>query len=111
MPVTVLEAMAAGLPVVSTDVGGVASVVTDGATGTLVRASDANALAAAMAAYAASTDRRRQHGAAGRARAVAHFSLAAMVSAYVRLYDELLGQRAGAVRADALAGLAGHKEN
>ncbi len=111
MPVTLLEAMGAGLPVVSTDVGGVASVVTDGVSGTLVRAGDPQALATALARYVANADLRRQHGDAGRARAVAHFSLEAMVSAYVHLYDDLLGRSAGAIQSPGLPGLIGHKEN
>jgi sugar transferase (PEP-CTERM/EpsH1 system associated) len=111
MPVTLLEAMAAGLPVVATDVGGVASVVTDGATGTLVPPGDLQALAAALAGYAANGDLRRQHGDAGRARVVAHFSLGNMVSAYVQLYDELLGRPASATQSHGLPGLIGHKEN
>jgi glycosyltransferase involved in cell wall biosynthesis len=111
MPVTLLEAMGAGLPVVSTAVGGVVSVVTDGVTGALVRAGDPQALATSLARYVANADLRRQHGDAGRARAVAHFSLEAMVSAYVHLYDDLLGRPAGAMQSPGLPGLIGHKEN
>lgn len=93
MPLTLLEAMAAGLPIVATEVGDVALVVEHGATGTLVPAADPVALANAMAAYAADERLRRLHGDAGRSRAEARFSLRAMTSAYESLYDEVLGPR------------------
>lgn len=91
MPVTVLEAMAAGLPVVATRVGGNASVVMSGKTGTLVPASDPQALAAAIGAYVADEKLRHRHGDAGRARAAARFGLGTMTAAYEALYDHLLG--------------------
>lgn len=109
MPVTLLEAMAAGLPVVATDVGDVASVVADGVTGTLVPAHDPPALAAALGSYLADENRRRAHGDAARTRAVERFGLGAMVSAYVSLYDELLGTtHAAPLRA--VPALTEHKE-
>lgn len=111
MPITLLEAMAAGLPVVATDVGGVASVVETGVTGTLVPAGDPRALATALRAYVADEKLRRRHGDAGCARVAAHFSLRAMVSAYVALYDELLGRQTGALQPRVMSGLTGHKEN
>ena len=111
MPLTLLEAMAAGLPVVATDVGGVASVVEAGVTGTLVPAGDPHALAEALSAYAADENLRRQHGKAGCARVAAQFSLSTMVSAYIALYDEELGRRAHALQPRAMTGMTGHKEN
>lgn len=90
MPVTLLEAMAAGLPVVATDVGGIASMVQDGVTGTLVPAGDPHALARALGTYLMSENLRRRHGEAGCARVATRFSLGAMVSAYAGLYDGLL---------------------
>jgi sugar transferase (PEP-CTERM/EpsH1 system associated) len=93
MPLTLLEAMSAGLPVVATAVGDVAMVVEDGVTGTLVPVANPVALASAVAAYAADERLRRLHGEAGRARAEAHFSLRAMTSAYESLYDEVLQPR------------------
>lgn len=98
MPVTLLEAMAASLPVVSTNVGGIASVVEDGKSGTLVPARDPRVLANALAAYVADGDLRRQHGSAGHARATTQFSLRAMLSAYSALYDGLLDPRRGVVQ-------------
>lgn len=111
MPGVVLEAMASGLPVVATDVGGVSEVVEAGVTGTLVPAGDPHALAAALHAYVADEQLRRRHGDAGCARVAAHFSLRTMVSAYVALYDELLGRRTSAVQPRVVSGLTGHKEH
>jgi sugar transferase (PEP-CTERM/EpsH1 system associated) len=93
MPLTVLEAMASGLPVVATNVGGVSEVVDDGVTGTLVASGDPAAFARALGAYVRDGNLRRQHGRAGRARVETQFGLSAMVSAYSALYDELLGGR------------------
>lgn len=91
MPGVLLEAMASGLPVVATDVGGVAEVVADGVTGTLVAPADPAALAAALDRYVRDPELRQQHGRAGLARVETTFSLPAMISAYTALYDELLG--------------------
>lgn len=88
-PVTILEAMATGLPVVASRVGGIPEVVDDGATGLLVPPSDAQALADALAAYATDPALAARHGAAGRQRVERSNSIAAMVSGYARLYDSL----------------------
>lgn len=96
IPLTVLEAMAAGLPVVATDVGGVGEAVIDGSTGTLVPPSDPAALATALGCYVRDEDLRQQHGRAGRMRVESRFSVAEMVSAYAALYDELLAGRRAA---------------
>lgn len=90
IPLTILEAMAAGLPVVATDVGGVGEVVVPGQTGTLVAASDPAALAAALNHYVDDPALRQRHGSAGRARVEHRFSLPNMVSTYAALYDRLL---------------------
>ncbi|WEN15378.1 TIGR03088 family PEP-CTERM/XrtA system glycosyltransferase [Rhodanobacter sp. AS-Z3] len=111
MPVTLMEAMAAGLPVVATKVGGIASVVEDQVTGTLVPASDPRALAAAMSTYVADATLRRRHGDAGIARVAEKFSLNAMVAAYVALYDGLLGRRSHTTASRIVSGLAEHKES
>ncbi len=88
-PVTLLEAMACRLPVVSTAVGGIPELIQDGVTGTLVPASDTAAMAAALARYAGDPGLAARHGFAARERIEAHNSVAAMVQAYVALYDEL----------------------
>ncbi|MGH8117400.1 MAG: glycosyltransferase, partial [Rhodanobacteraceae bacterium] len=62
MPGAVLEAMASGLPVVATRVGGTGELVVDGETGMLVAASDPDALAAALNSYVFDEELRLQHG-------------------------------------------------
>ena len=72
-PVTILEAMACGLPVVASKVGGIPEVVDHQATGLLVPPSDATALADALAVYVQDPQLAARHGAAG-ALASSHFS-------------------------------------
>ena len=87
---TVLEAMAAGLPVVATRVGGNGEMVEDGVTGRLVRPQDPDGLAAVIAAYLEDPHLRATQGKAGRQRAAEHFSLDRMCAAYTDLYRRLL---------------------
>lgn len=82
---TILEAMAAGLPVVATDVGGNPEVVVDHETGRLV-AGHASALAGALVELANHPKRRRVMGAAGRRRVRRHFSLERMAEQYAAAY-------------------------
>ena len=93
IPLTLLEAMAAGLPIVATRVGGVGEVVVDGVTGTLVEPGNPAALAQALRGYMEDALRRGQHGDAGRQRVEQRFSLAAMLAGYTSLYDEVLARR------------------
>jgi sugar transferase (PEP-CTERM/EpsH1 system associated) len=90
---TILEAMASSLPVVATAVGGNAELVVDGQTGKLVPSGDVEAMAECITNLAADPSRAAVMGAAGRRRAETYFSLPAMVDAYQRLYDRLLGER------------------
>lgn len=86
---TILEAMACGLPVIATDVGGNAELVANGQTGTLVPPNDPGLLAEAMQRYADTPAAIASHGVAGRSRAERVFSLDVMVAGYLRVYDEL----------------------
>ena len=87
---TILEAMACGLPVVATRVGGNAELVADGSTGLVVPAADPAALAQALGMLAQQPARAASMGSAGRTRAVAEFSLRAMVARYQGIYDQQL---------------------
>ena len=87
---TLLEAMAAGLPVVATRVGGNPELVEDGVTGRLVPRQDQAALDEAIAGYLDDAHLRAMHGKAARQRAVDCFSLERMCDAYVSLYRQLL---------------------
>jgi sugar transferase (PEP-CTERM/EpsH1 system associated) len=84
---TILEAMASGLPVVATAVGGNGELVRHGVTGALVPPNDMNALAHAIHELARDGALRTAQGAAARCDAVERFSLARMVTQYARLYD------------------------
>ena len=92
-----LEAMAAGRPVVATDVGGNREVVLDGVTGLLVPPRDSGRLAAALLALLEDPARAVRMGAAGRARVHAHFSAATMTRRLEDLYRGLLARK-GALR-------------
>lgn len=87
---SILEAMAAGLAMVVTDVGGNREAVVDGVTGLVVPPRDPTALEAAILTLARDPDRRAEMGAAARARAQENFSMDACVAGYVRLYDGLI---------------------
>ncbi len=87
---TILEAMASGLPVVATDVGGNAELVAAGETGALVPAQDPHAMAQALLRYTADAALRQSHGTAGRQRVERSFSIDNMVERYTRLYQSLL---------------------
>ncbi|HNE14386.1 MAG TPA: TIGR03088 family PEP-CTERM/XrtA system glycosyltransferase [Rhodocyclaceae bacterium] len=83
---TILEAMAAGLPVVATDVGGNGELVADGESGALVPPQDSQRLADKLLEYVRDPLRGRAEGHAGRLRVEANFSLDGMVKRYADLY-------------------------
>ena len=90
LPMSVLEAMAAGRPVIATSVGGIGEAVTDGVTGLLVPPADANALAAAIRRLLLDAELAGRLARAARAAVAERFSSEAMVRNTARLYDEVL---------------------
>lgn len=84
---TILEAMATGLPVLASDVGGNPELVKEGVTGSLFSPGDADKLCRLLEDYFNNGELRRMRGAAGRARVMENFSLDAMVERYVRVYE------------------------
>jgi glycosyltransferase involved in cell wall biosynthesis len=91
LPNVILEAMATGLPVVSTAISGIPLAVLDGTTGRLVREGDAVALAAALDELLADPGRAAALGALGRERAVAELTWDAVAGRYRAAYLEALG--------------------
>lgn len=89
IPLSLIEAMAAGLPVVATRVGGVPEVVEEGVTGYLAPSGDDAGLADALLRLAADPELRGRLGRAGRARAEAVFSESRMHDAYCLAYDAM----------------------
>ena len=90
LPLSVLEAMAAGKPVVATRIPGTDEAVADGETGILVPPGDAPALAAAIRAFLSDPVRAQSAGEAGLDRVRAQFSVRAMVDGVAAAYEELL---------------------
>ncbi len=88
-PLAVLEAMAAGVAVVATRVGGVPELVVDGETGLIVEPEDPAALAEALDSLAADPARRRELGTRGRARVLDEFTPERMAHRTVALYRDL----------------------
>ncbi len=94
-PISLIEAMAAGRPVVATRVGGVPDLVEDGVTGCLVPPGDANALAEAMVGLLTDPDRRQAMGQAGRKRVIPAFSAERLLDDIDHLYRGLLREKLG----------------
>jgi sugar transferase (PEP-CTERM/EpsH1 system associated) len=90
---TLLEAMACGLPVIATDVGGNRELVRAGETGLLVPPANPVAMAEALGTYVYSQSKRCIHGQVGRRRVETCFSLEQMVQNYILLYDEVLNNK------------------
>ncbi|HEX6376495.1 MAG TPA: glycosyltransferase [Allosphingosinicella sp.] len=94
-PISLVEAMAAGLPAVATAVGDVAQMVADDNRPLIVAPEDEAAFAAALDSLAERADLRRAIGRANRERAAAEYDEAGMIARYARLYAEAIG-RSGA---------------
>ncbi|MBT0566281.1 glycosyltransferase [Williamsia sp. CHRR-6] len=92
VPMVLIEAMAAGVPVVATDCGAVADLVGDGVHGRIVPVGDDRALATALVELIDDPDLRVRLGSAGREHAVAHGSIDATAAGYLRLLREVTGQ-------------------
>lgn len=94
VPISILEAMAAGLPVVATAVGGVPSIVTDGETGLLVPPGNPPELARAIETLAGEPTTRATLGEAGRQRVLREHTVDHLVARVEAVYAELLDERA-----------------
>jgi glycosyltransferase involved in cell wall biosynthesis len=90
LPLSVLEAMAAGKPVVATAIGGTDEAIVQGHTGLLVRPGDPVALAAAIQKVLSNPKLARRLAAAGKARVHEHFSADAMVQNVTNIYEQIL---------------------
>jgi glycosyltransferase involved in cell wall biosynthesis len=92
MPMTVLEAMAAGLPVVTSNVGGLPELVEEGKTGLMVPPRSPEPLEAALLALAEDASRAKAMGGAGRERLLNAFSLDQTIAEYEEVYRKATGR-------------------
>lgn len=90
---SILEYMAAGKPVVATNVGGAGEAVIDGETGFLVGSNDSDAMAARLVELLETDGKAQSFGAAGRKRVAEKFSSEAQIARTVDIYDKLLSRR------------------
>ena len=88
---TALEAMATGLPIVATGVGGNPEIIEDGVTGLLTPPADPEAMAGMILRYIEDPRLAAAHGQAGRSRAVQQFSMSRMTEGYGAVYKGLVG--------------------
>ncbi len=93
LPNTVLEAMAAGVPVVATAVGGTKELITEGETGYLAPAADADTLAHRISWALAHEEERTRIAASARASVRSNYGMSRMVSEVERLYDQLVVEK------------------
>jgi glycosyltransferase involved in cell wall biosynthesis len=93
-PLSMMEAMAAGLPIVATAVGGVPEIVEDQKQGLLVKPQDCHGMAAAMVCLGQDPGKRLEMGRAAGRRAAEEFSATRMAGVYAQLYEDILTTRA-----------------
>lgn len=93
LPMSILEAMSAGVPVVATRVGSVPDAVVDGVTGLLVKPGDTVALTQSILRVLGDRDWAAAAGEAGREHTARHFSVRAMTSSYIGLYRRAMSTR------------------
>jgi glycosyltransferase involved in cell wall biosynthesis len=95
IPVTIIEAMTSALPVVSTDVGGVPEIITDGVNGLLAGAGDVNGIAEALLRICRDAELRARIASQAQLDAESNFSEERMVHEYDVIYREMLESIAG----------------
>ncbi len=91
LPLTLLESLARGCPVVASAVGGIPEVIEDGVSGRLVAPGDPAALADVLASFHGRPEHARQLGRAGEQRVREHFTWQRVVDGFESVYDEALG--------------------
>ena len=89
LPLTILEAMAAGCPIVATAVGGIPEIIQDGREGNIIPSDDPDKLAEAISGILGNEEKRREMGDKAKKRFEEKFTLRAMVKKYEELYDSL----------------------
>ena len=97
MPLVIMEAMAAGCPILATDVGGVREIIEPGRTGLLVPPGNASEMAGSILCLTAAPGLRATLSAAGRAEVIKRFTLPRMVMETERLYQRLLASKSEAL--------------
>jgi glycosyltransferase involved in cell wall biosynthesis len=102
LPYAVMEAMAAGLPVIATDVVGSHDLL-DGAVGTLIPPRSPHALAQATVALLADSARAQALGQAGRARMLERFTVDRMLDQIIQLYETLIAERHTETKASSIS--------
>jgi glycosyltransferase involved in cell wall biosynthesis len=90
-PLAVLEAMATGIPVISTGVGSVPEIIEDGIDGMIIDSGDTEGLAAAIETLMGNEERAAAIGARARVKAEDRYSARGMVDSYARLFEEMKG--------------------
>lgn len=99
MPLSIIEAMRSGLPVIASRVGGVPELVVDGETGILFEAGDVDEMSRAMQRLIDDPQLCRRMGDAGRKRYLAHFTVERMGSQIAAVYESLIDVRTPGIRA------------